>query len=198
MSADHTDRDAQVGPVDEGRHGRTRGSSRRARRSPSACRFSTSKPTRSPTPSRRPTRALLRRKVAAAGDTLPVKALLGVLAPSEVSDADIDAYIAVVRNARPTMTKSDEEGAAAYHFVDVDGIRVRYASRGGDGRADRPCSSSTASAAISTTGSSISTRSRRSNTVVALDLPATGNRRRKLPGTTLEDLAQFVRRSWTR
>src|SRR5262245_64586554 len=37
---------------------------------------------------------LLRRRVASAGQTLPVKALLGVMAQPEVSDADIDAFVA--------------------------------------------------------------------------------------------------------
>jgi pyruvate/2-oxoglutarate dehydrogenase complex dihydrolipoamide acyltransferase (E2) component len=41
-----------------------------------------------------PDPGLLRRRVAQAGETLPVKALLGVLAEPDVSDADIDAYIA--------------------------------------------------------------------------------------------------------
>ena len=37
---------------------------------------------------------LLRRKVARADEVLPIGALLGVLAPSAVSDAEIDAYVA--------------------------------------------------------------------------------------------------------
>jgi pyruvate/2-oxoglutarate dehydrogenase complex dihydrolipoamide acyltransferase (E2) component len=37
---------------------------------------------------------LLRRIVAQSGETLPVKALLAVLADNDVSDAEIDAYIA--------------------------------------------------------------------------------------------------------
>ena len=41
-----------------------------------------------------PDAGLLRRRVAREGETLPVKALLCVLAEAQVSDADIDAYIA--------------------------------------------------------------------------------------------------------
>ena len=41
-----------------------------------------------------PDPGLLRRKIAHEGETLPVKALLGVMAPAEVSDGELDAYIA--------------------------------------------------------------------------------------------------------
>ena len=37
---------------------------------------------------------LLRRRVGEVGQVYPVKALLGVLAPAQVSDAEIDAYVA--------------------------------------------------------------------------------------------------------
>ena len=52
---------------------------------------------------------LLRRRIASAGQTLPVKALLGVMAPPEVSDADIDGFVAgyVV-----PVEAEEEEGAA--------------------------------------------------------------------------------------
>ena len=131
-----------------GRRGRA--TSRSARRS------SRSRPTRSRTPSRRPTPALLRRKVASEGDLLPVKALLGVMADDDVSDADIDAYIAAY--VTPADDGDDEaEAGPAYQFIEVDGIRVRYSRKGADRPASR-CCSSTASAATSTTGCSTSTR----------------------------------------
>jgi pyruvate dehydrogenase E2 component (dihydrolipoamide acetyltransferase) len=139
-----------------------------------------------------PDAGLLRRKVAAAGDTLPVKALLGVLAASEVSDADIDAYV----SSYVTPAEDEEEGeeAAAYHFVDVDGIRVRYASRGGDD-ANR-----SAVLFIHGFGGDLDNwlfnldAIAEKHKVVALDLPAHGQSTPKLPGTTLEELAQFVLR----
>lgn len=137
-----------------------------------------------------PDAGTLRRKVAQAGEVLPVKALLGVLAPAEVSDADIDAYVAGY------VTPADEEGAddeaaAAYHFVEVDGIRVRYASRGEGGRTVL---------FIHGFGGDLDNwlfnldAIAEKNKVVALDLPAHGQSTPKLPGTTLEDLAQFVLR----
>jgi pyruvate dehydrogenase E2 component (dihydrolipoamide acetyltransferase) len=137
-----------------------------------------------------PDAGTLRRKVAAAGDLLPVKALLGVLAPAEVSDAEIDAYIASYETP-PDDAGGDDEGAAAYHFVEVDGIRVRYASRG---EGDKTV------LFIHGFGGDLDNwlfnldPIAERNKVVALDLPAHGQSTPKLPGTTLEDLAQFVLR----
>src|SRR5262249_19178447 len=72
---------------------------------------------------------LLRRRIASAGQTLPVKALLGVMAPPEVSDADIDGFVA---SYVVPIEAEEEEGAvpSAYQFVDVGGIRIRYARKG--------------------------------------------------------------------
>jgi pyruvate dehydrogenase E2 component (dihydrolipoamide acetyltransferase) len=77
-----------------------------------------------------PDPGLLRRKLAAAGELLPVKALLGVMAPAEVSEAEIDAYIAAF--VVPAASAGDDAKAeSAYQWLVVDGIRVRYARRGG-------------------------------------------------------------------
>ncbi|GGD78510.1 acetoin dehydrogenase dihydrolipoyllysine-residue acetyltransferase subunit [Caballeronia grimmiae] len=140
-----------------------------------------------------PDAGLLRRRVASTGDTLPVKALLGVLAPAEVSDADIDAYVASY------VTPADEEGegeeaASAYHFVDVDGIRVRYAARGGDD-ASKP-----AVLFIHGFGGDLDNwlfnldALAERNRVFALDLPAHGQSTPRLAGTTLPELGAFVAR----
>ena len=137
-----------------------------------------------------PDAGLLRRRVAAAGDVLPVKALLGVLAPSSVSDAEIDEFI----SSYVTPADDEEEGeeAAAYHFVDVDGIRVRYASRGGDD-ASRP-----AVLFIHGFGGDLDNwlfnldALAEKNRVFALDLPGHGQSTPKVPGTSLAALASFV------
>jgi len=47
-----------------------------------------------------PVSGLLRRKVAAEGDTLPVGALLGVVADSSVPEAELDAYVAAAKAAQ--------------------------------------------------------------------------------------------------
>ncbi|WP_248323815.1 MULTISPECIES: acetoin dehydrogenase dihydrolipoyllysine-residue acetyltransferase subunit [unclassified Caballeronia] len=137
-----------------------------------------------------PDAGLLRRKVAQPGETLPVKALLGVLAPSEVSDADIDAYV----SSYVTPAEDEEQGeeAAAYHFVDVDGIRVRYASRGSDD------ASRAAVLFIHGFGGDLDNwlfnldALAEKHRVFALDLPGHGQSTPKVPGTSLADLAGFV------
>lgn len=76
---------------------------------------------------------VLRRRVGDAGETYPVRALLGVLAPPDVSDDDIDAYIAAYEV--PVDEDDDEGAAAAYEFAETAVGRLRYASRGDDGPA---------------------------------------------------------------
>jgi pyruvate dehydrogenase E2 component (dihydrolipoamide acetyltransferase) len=74
----------------------------------------------------------LRRCIGEIGETYPVRALLGVLAPEDVSEADIDAYIS---SYEVPANEDDEQGAAAsqYAFVETDTGRLRYAQCGDDG-----------------------------------------------------------------
>ena len=133
---------------------------------------------------------LLRRKVAAPGQTLPVKALLGVMAGSEVSDADIESFVAgyVV----PTAAETDEGGTgSAYQFVEVDGIRVRYARRGGGER--HVLLLHGFGGDLDNWLFNLDALAER-HTVVALDLPGHGQSDRTLPGRTLGDLGRFVTR----
>ncbi len=75
---------------------------------------------------------LLRRRVGEAGETYPVRALLGVLAPASVGDAEIDAFI----EAYEVPADEDEgEAEAQYEFVETAAGRLRYARRGDDGPA---------------------------------------------------------------
>ncbi|MGH8990106.1 MAG: alpha/beta fold hydrolase, partial [Acidimicrobiia bacterium] len=73
---------------------------------------------------------ILRRQVAAANEVLPVGALLAVIAPAEVADAEIEALIAEFQ-ATFVPEAAEEEGPARQD-VDVGGTRVRYV-RVGDG-----------------------------------------------------------------
>lgn len=135
-----------------------------------------------------PDAGLLRRKVAQAGETLPVKALLGVLAEPEVSDAEIDAFIAAYEV--PAASDQEEDAAEAYQFVEVDGLRVRYARRGLErgvpvlflhgfgGDLGNWLFNIDALAEVAP--------------VIALDLPGHGQSDAKLPGTSLPELARFV------
>ena len=138
-----------------------------------------------------PDPGVLRRKVASDGELLPVKALLGVMGGSDVSDADIDAYIASY--VTPATDEDDEaQSAPAYQFVEVDGVRVRYARKGAEtgtpvlfihgfgGDLDNWLFN------IDAIGEKLP--------VIALDLPAHGQSTARLPGTTIKAMADFVAR----
>jgi pyruvate dehydrogenase E2 component (dihydrolipoamide acetyltransferase) len=70
----------------------------------------------------------LRRTVAAAGETYPVKALLGVMAEADVPDAEIDSFVASY--VVPAAETDEETTEPAYHFVDLPFGTLRYAKRG--------------------------------------------------------------------
>ncbi len=74
---------------------------------------------------------LLRRRVGEEGTVYPIKTLLGVLAPTDVSDAEIDAYVAGFK--MPQSEQEEEEQAAAYVFAETPAGRLRYAERGEEG-----------------------------------------------------------------
>lgn len=136
-----------------------------------------------------PDPGLLRRKVAKQGETLPVKALLGVLAEPEVSDADIDAYIAAYE---VPATGEGEDEAPAYTWTTVDGIKLRHARRGPE--------TGTPVLFIHGFGGDLGNWLFNLDAiaevapVIALDLPGHGQSDPRLPGATLADLAGFVAR----
>ncbi|MBM3520620.1 MAG: acetoin dehydrogenase dihydrolipoyllysine-residue acetyltransferase subunit [Alphaproteobacteria bacterium] len=75
---------------------------------------------------------LLRRAVGVAGTTYPVKALLGVIAPAEVTDAAIDEYVGTY----VTPPVEDEEAAGPqFEWVEIGIGKLRYAKRGTGGDA---------------------------------------------------------------
>ena len=74
---------------------------------------------------------LLRRRVGVEGETYPVRALLGVMAPESVSDAEIDAYVAAYE--APAAADDDEEAGPSYLFAELPAGRIRYAERPGEG-----------------------------------------------------------------
>jgi pyruvate dehydrogenase E2 component (dihydrolipoamide acetyltransferase) len=133
---------------------------------------------------------LLRRIVAQTGETLPVKALLGVLADSAVSDADIDAYVAAFEV--PEAGADEEDSGPAYDYAELDGIRVRYARRGPD--------EGDAVVFIHGFGGDLNNwlfnldPVAEKHPVIALDLPAHGQTTVQLAGATLKDMAAFVGR----
>lgn len=78
---------------------------------------------------------VLRRRVAQPDDVLPIGALLGVLAPAEVTDADIDAYIAEFQRNFVPPEVSEKEGGDGYAFIEAGGYRLRYSKMGDAARA---------------------------------------------------------------
>jgi pyruvate dehydrogenase E2 component (dihydrolipoamide acetyltransferase) len=135
-----------------------------------------------------PDAGLLRRKVAKDGEVLPVKALLAVLADAEVSDADIDAFIAAYEVPAAGADEADE--ASAFQWAEVGGIRVRYARRGP--------SEGVPVLFVHGFGGDLGNwlfnldAVAESSPVIAIDLPGHGQSDAKLPGTTLAALADFV------
>ena len=79
-----------------------------------------------------PVSGLIRRCVATEGEDLPVGALIAVVADSEVSDADIDAF--VTKFQEDFVPEETEEGGPEPESVTVDGMRLMYLKQGeGDG-----------------------------------------------------------------
>lgn len=70
----------------------------------------------------------LRRIIGEPQTVYPVKALLGVLADDDVSDSEIDAYVASY--VTPAAAEEEEEAGPRYHVADLPSGRVRYAKRG--------------------------------------------------------------------
>ncbi len=86
-----------------------------------------------------PASGTLRRIVAGSGETLPIGALMGVLAESAVADAQIDAFVAEFQ-ARFETEGPGEEAAAALTLeqVDIGGGRSLRIGRAGPHDEDRP------------------------------------------------------------
>ena len=74
---------------------------------------------------------VLRRRVGEEGRTYLVRALLGVMAPADVSDAEVDAYVAAFE--APVAADDDEDAGPSYEYAALPVGRVRYAMRPGDG-----------------------------------------------------------------
>ena len=73
---------------------------------------------------------ILRRQVAAAGDVLSVGGLLAAIAPADVADADIDAFVSEFQANFVPPTDDDEASGPATETVDVGGRSIRYLKHG--------------------------------------------------------------------
>lgn len=71
----------------------------------------------------------LRRVIGETDSVYPVKALLGVIAPDDVPDGDIEAFVSSY--VAPTAGESgEEEGGPKYEHAEVPAGRLRYAKKG--------------------------------------------------------------------
>jgi pyruvate dehydrogenase E2 component (dihydrolipoamide acetyltransferase) len=75
----------------------------------------------------------LRRIVAQAGVTLPVGALLAVVAPDEVPEAEIDAFVAGFEVPEPSVGVEEEAEGVKPRDIEVAGRRLRYLELGESG-----------------------------------------------------------------
>ena len=71
----------------------------------------------------------LRRLVAEEGDLLPVKALLGILVQGEVSEEEIDAFVAGFVVPAEEEDEEEEQGLA-YRYAETAAGRLRYTAQG--------------------------------------------------------------------
>jgi pyruvate dehydrogenase E2 component (dihydrolipoamide acetyltransferase) len=76
-----------------------------------------------------PVAGVLRRKVVGEGDTVPVGALLGVVADAETADSEIDAYVSDFLASFKPAEKS-ESGGPTPEIVKVGGRKIRHLRAG--------------------------------------------------------------------
>lgn len=130
----------------------------------------------------------LRRKVADTGDLLPVKALLGVLVQGDVSEEDVDAFVAGFE-VPPDEEDEEEEEGITYQYAETAAGRLRYTVQGEGGETvllihgfggdlDNWLFNLDALAA--------------GNTVVALDLPGHGPSPAPIPEPSVPGLGRAV------
>jgi pyruvate dehydrogenase E2 component (dihydrolipoamide acetyltransferase) len=79
-----------------------------------------------------PVAGTLRRRVAAAGDVIPVGGLLGVIADASVADADIDRFVDEFQ-ASFVPEEAEEEAGPAPETVEVNAGRLRFLRQGEGG-----------------------------------------------------------------
>ncbi len=80
-----------------------------------------------------PSEGVLRRVVVQSGETVPIGALIGVVATADVADAEIDAFVTEFQ-ASFVPEEEDEGGGLALSMVEVDGRSLRVGQAGaGDG-----------------------------------------------------------------
>jgi pyruvate dehydrogenase E2 component (dihydrolipoamide acetyltransferase) len=77
-----------------------------------------------------PAGGILRRIVASAGATLPVGALLAVVAPEEVAEGEIDTFVAGFAVPEPSADAAVDAEAVRPRELEAAGLRLRYLTLG--------------------------------------------------------------------
>jgi pyruvate dehydrogenase E2 component (dihydrolipoamide acetyltransferase) len=80
-----------------------------------------------------PVSGTLRRRLVGEGETVPVGALLAVVAESSVGDAAIDAYVTEFQASFAALAAEAAEAAPEPEFVEASGRRLRYLKLGDAG-----------------------------------------------------------------
>jgi pyruvate dehydrogenase E2 component (dihydrolipoyllysine-residue acetyltransferase) len=75
----------------------------------------------------------VRRIVARAGEDVPVSGTIALLAPADVSDADLDAAVQQARAVIDAGVPDDAAGGPDLQTADVDGRKISFAGAGEDG-----------------------------------------------------------------
>jgi pyruvate dehydrogenase E2 component (dihydrolipoamide acetyltransferase) len=137
-----------------------------------------------------PAGGTLRRIVAPAGATLPVGALLAVVAPEEVGDGEIDGFVVGFAVPEPAAEAAIDDETASPRELDVAGLRLRYLALGeGD---------SVPVLLLHGFGADLNTwmftepALAEGRQVIALDLPGHGGSSKRLDRADAESLASIV------
>jgi pyruvate dehydrogenase E2 component (dihydrolipoamide acetyltransferase) len=73
-----------------------------------------------------PASGVLRRRVAEEGDVIPVGGILGVIAPSDVPDEEIDTYVEEFQANFDPEEAAEEAGGPEPEKIDVNGKQIQY------------------------------------------------------------------------
>jgi pyruvate dehydrogenase E2 component (dihydrolipoamide acetyltransferase) len=137
-----------------------------------------------------PAGGTLRRIVAPAGATLPVGALLAVVAPEAVSDSDIDTFVSGFAVPEPSAEATAEAETASPRELEAAGLRLRYLALGE--RDSVPVLLLHGFGADLNTWMFTQPALAEGRQVIALDLPGHGGSARRLDGVDAESLAAIV------
>jgi pyruvate dehydrogenase E2 component (dihydrolipoamide acetyltransferase) len=133
---------------------------------------------------------ILRRIVAPAGATLPVGALLAVVALEAVADSDIDTFVSGFAVPEPSAEAAVDAEAASPRELEAGGLRLRYLALGESDRI--PVLLLHGFGADLNTWMFTQPALAEGRRVIALDLPGHGGSTKQLDHADVESLATIV------